>query len=135
MKSSRYELGEEREKTGLSANGLGCPDASTLNTKTGIYACVVAANDFIAAVGEGFKAFGEAVKSSKDYANVGGAIRAERLMYNDSSKWIKDVVANYVKEQRDFSQNGGPYSGNKVSVSGAAPYIVRCHRSDGSHID
>ncbi|HEX2965101.1 MAG TPA: 5'-nucleotidase, partial [Syntrophorhabdaceae bacterium] len=64
---------------------------------------VVATNDFIAAGGDGFKAFGEAVKSSKDYANIGGAIRAEKLVYNDSSKWIKDVVVNYIRETKEIS--------------------------------
>jgi 2',3'-cyclic-nucleotide 2'-phosphodiesterase (5'-nucleotidase family) len=58
---------------------------------------IVATNDFLAAGGDGYKAFGEAVRSSKDFAIVGGMMKGERLAYNDSGRWLRDVVIEYIK--------------------------------------
>lgn len=63
----------------------------------------VATNDFLAAGGDGYSAFGEALKSSKDFSLVGGVMTGEKLVYNDSSRWIRDVVIEYVKEKRRIS--------------------------------
>jgi 2',3'-cyclic-nucleotide 2'-phosphodiesterase (5'-nucleotidase family) len=59
----------------------------------------VATNDFLAAGGDGYKAFGEAVRSSKDFAIVGGAMKGEKLVYSDSGRWLRDVVISYIKEK------------------------------------
>jgi len=63
----------------------------------------VATNDFLAAGGDGYKAFGDAVKSSKDYAVVGGAMKGEKLVYSDPGKWLRDVVVDVVKHQKEVS--------------------------------
>jgi 5'-nucleotidase/UDP-sugar diphosphatase len=63
----------------------------------------VATNDFLAAGGDGYKAFGDALKSSKDYSVMGGTIKAEKLVYNDSGRWLRDVIIDYIKEQKTIS--------------------------------
>jgi 2',3'-cyclic-nucleotide 2'-phosphodiesterase (5'-nucleotidase family) len=60
----------------------------------------VATNDFLAAGGDGYKAFGDSVKSSKDYAVVGGAMKGEKLVYSNSGKWLRDVVIDHIKVHR-----------------------------------
>ncbi len=57
----------------------------------------VATNDFLAAGGDGYKAFGDSVKSSKDYAVIGGAMKGEKLVYSDSGRWLRDVLIEHVK--------------------------------------
>lgn len=52
----------------------------------------VATLDFIAAGGDGYTAFGQAVKSAGDYAETGGAMRSSRLVYNDPGGFLRDVV-------------------------------------------
>jgi 2',3'-cyclic-nucleotide 2'-phosphodiesterase (5'-nucleotidase family) len=61
---------------------------------------IVATNDFMAAGGDGYKAFGEAVKTSKGFSVIGGMIMGEKIVYNDSSRWLRDVVVEYIKEKR-----------------------------------
>jgi len=63
----------------------------------------VATNDFLAAGGDGYKAFGDALKSSKDYSVMGGTIKAEKLVYNDSGRWLRDVIIDYIKDQKTIS--------------------------------
>jgi 5'-nucleotidase / UDP-sugar diphosphatase len=63
----------------------------------------VATNDFLAAGGDGYKAFGDSVKSSKDYAVMGGAMKGEKLVYSDSGRWLRDVFIDYVKTQKTIS--------------------------------
>jgi 5'-nucleotidase / UDP-sugar diphosphatase len=63
----------------------------------------IATNDFLAAGGDGFKAFGDAVKSSKDYAVIGGAMKGDKLVYSDSGKWLRDVIIDFIKIQREIS--------------------------------
>lgn len=60
----------------------------------------VATNDFLAAGGDGYKAFGDSVKSSKDYAVIGGAMKGEKLVYSDSGRWLRDVLIGYVKTEK-----------------------------------
>lgn len=57
----------------------------------------VATNDFLAAGGDGYKAFGEAVKSSRDFAVAGGMMKGEKVTYSDSGRWIRDVVVEYIR--------------------------------------
>ncbi len=63
----------------------------------------VATNDFLAAGGDGYKAFGDAVKSSKDYALVGGTTEGDKLVYGDSGRWLRDVVIDFIKVQKEIS--------------------------------
>jgi len=59
---------------------------------------IVATNDFLAAGGDGYKAFGEAIKTSKDFLIIGGMLMGEKVVYNDSGRWLRDVVVDYLKE-------------------------------------
>jgi 2',3'-cyclic-nucleotide 2'-phosphodiesterase (5'-nucleotidase family) len=52
----------------------------------------VATLDFIASGGDGYTAFGQAIKSSGDYCEIGGAMRSSRLVYNDPGKFLRDAV-------------------------------------------
>lgn len=63
----------------------------------------VATNDFLAAGGDGYMAFGEAVKSSKDFTVIGGMIKCEKLVYSDSSRWLRDVVIEYIKDKKKIA--------------------------------
>ncbi len=62
----------------------------------------VATNDFLAAGGDGYKAFGDAVKSSKDFAAVGGTMKGEKLVYSDAGRWLRDVVIEYIKVHKSI---------------------------------
>jgi 5'-nucleotidase/UDP-sugar diphosphatase len=64
---------------------------------------IVATDDFLAAGGDGYKAFGEAVRSSKDFAIVGGAVMGEKLVYNNSGKWLRDVIIDYIREKKEIA--------------------------------
>jgi 5'-nucleotidase/UDP-sugar diphosphatase len=59
---------------------------------------IVATNDFLAVGGDGYKAFGEAIKSSRDFSVIGGMVKGEKLIYSDSGRWLRDVVVEYIKE-------------------------------------
>ena len=60
---------------------------------------VVATNDFLAVGGDGYKAFAEAVKSSGTFSTVGGTIQGEKVAYVDSSRWVRDVVVETIREK------------------------------------
>ncbi len=63
----------------------------------------VATDDFLAAGGDGYKAFGEAVMASKDFTNVGGTLKGEKLVYSNSGKWERDVIIDYIREVKQVS--------------------------------
>jgi len=63
---------------------------------------IVATDDFLAAGGDGYKAFGEAVRSSRDFAIVGGAVMGEKLVYNNSGKWLRDVVIDHIRAKKEI---------------------------------
>jgi len=64
---------------------------------------IVATDDFLAAGGDGYKAFGEAVRSSRDFAIVGGAVMGEKLVYNNSGKWLRDVVIDHIRGKKEIA--------------------------------
>jgi 5'-nucleotidase / UDP-sugar diphosphatase len=57
----------------------------------------VATNDFMAAGGDGYKAFGEAIRSSKDFEIIGGMMKGEKVSYSDAGRWVRDVVIDYIR--------------------------------------
>jgi len=67
---------------------------------------VVATNDFLAAGGDGYKAFGEAVRSSGNFSITGGLMKGDNLMYSDSGRWLRDVIAEYIRENKRISPVG-----------------------------
>lgn len=52
----------------------------------------VATLDFIAAGGDGYTAFGEAIRSAGDFSEVAGAMKSSRLVYNDPGRFLRDVM-------------------------------------------
>jgi 5'-nucleotidase / UDP-sugar diphosphatase len=66
----------------------------------------VATNDFLAAGGDGFKAFGDAMRRSRDFAVVGGVVKGDAVLYSDPGTWIRDLVADYFRRH-------GPISGER----------------------
>ena len=60
----------------------------------------VATQDFLAAGGDGYTSFGEAVKSSRDFSVMGGAMKGENLVYSDAGRWLRDVVIDYIKAKK-----------------------------------
>ncbi len=63
----------------------------------------VATNDFLAAGGDGYRAFGDAVKASKDFEVIGGLMKGEKLVYSNSGKWLRDVVVEYIRGKESIS--------------------------------
>ncbi len=65
---------------------------------------LVATNDFLAAGGDGYTVFGDAIRTSKDYTFDGGVPKGENLVYSDSGRWIRDAVIDYLKENNRLTQ-------------------------------
>lgn len=63
----------------------------------------VATLDFMAAGGDGYRAFGEAIRSGNDFTDLGGALRSSRLTYNNPGRWLRDVVAEKIEKNREVS--------------------------------
>ena len=61
---------------------------------------IVATNDFLAVGGDGYKAFGVAIQSSRDFSVIGGMMKGEKVIYSDSGRWLRDVVVEYIKESK-----------------------------------
>ncbi len=69
---------------------------------------VVATNDFLAAGGDGYRVFGEAIRSSKDFSIIGGMMKGEKVVYSHSGKWLRDVVVDTIKDMKKiFSEVEG----------------------------
>jgi len=56
----------------------------------------VATNDFLAAGGDGFRAFGEALAGEDGYEQVGGMLKSSKLTYSDPARWIREDFIDYV---------------------------------------
>ena len=61
---------------------------------------VVATHDFLAAGGDGYQAFRKGVESSRDFTNVGGILKGEKVVTSDSGKWLRDIVVEYIKGKK-----------------------------------
>jgi len=59
----------------------------------------VATNDFLAAGGDGYTAFGDAIRASSDFTAICGLLQGEKLVYSDAGRWLRDVVVDHLKEQ------------------------------------
>jgi len=64
---------------------------------------VVATNDYLVAGGDGYTAFGEALKSASDYSSVGGALTSSKLAYNDPGTWLRELVINAIKARKTIA--------------------------------
>lgn len=66
----------------------------------------VATLDFMAAGGDGYRAFGEAIRSGGDFSDLGGALHSPRLAYNNPGVWLRDIVADWLRKQGTISPVG-----------------------------
>jgi 2',3'-cyclic-nucleotide 2'-phosphodiesterase (5'-nucleotidase family) len=64
---------------------------------------VVATNDYLVAGGDGYTAFGEALKSAGDYANLGGTLTSSKLAYNDPGAWLRDIVIDDIQARKTIA--------------------------------
>ncbi|MBM4286498.1 MAG: bifunctional metallophosphatase/5'-nucleotidase [Deltaproteobacteria bacterium] len=60
----------------------------------------VATNDFLAAGGDGFTAFGEAIRADRTFEVAGGMLKSARLVFSDAGTWIRDVVIDYISARK-----------------------------------
>jgi 5'-nucleotidase/UDP-sugar diphosphatase len=64
---------------------------------------VVATNDFLVAGGDGYRAFGQALKRGRGFRLLGGALTSKNLVYNNPGVWLRDLVMNYIKSQKTIA--------------------------------
>ena len=64
---------------------------------------VVATNDYLVAGGDGYTAFGEALKSAGDYSNLGGTLTSSKLAYNDPGTWLRELVINAIQARKTIA--------------------------------
>ncbi len=57
----------------------------------------VATNDFLAAGGDGYKTFGDAIRERGDFTQTGGVLQSGKIRYSDPSRWIRDIIISHVK--------------------------------------
>ncbi len=63
----------------------------------------VATNDFLAAGGDGYQVFREAIRQAPDFEIVGGTIKSGNIVYNDAGRWLRDVVVLEVSQEKKIS--------------------------------
>lgn len=64
---------------------------------------VIAINDFMAAGGDGYKTFADAVRESGGPVNAQGKVEGQKVVYSEPGRWLREVVGAYIKERRDIS--------------------------------
>ena len=64
---------------------------------------MVATNDYLAAGGDGYTAFGQALKSAGDYTNLGGTLTSSKLAYNDPGAGLWDLVITAVQARKTIA--------------------------------
>lgn len=64
---------------------------------------VVATNDFLAAGGDGYRAFGQALKAGAGFLRLGGALTSKNLTYCNPGVWLRDLVIDYIKTNKTIS--------------------------------
>ncbi len=64
---------------------------------------VVATNDFLVAGGDGYLAFGEALRSGAGYREQGGALTSKNLAYVNPGVWLRDLVIDFIKTKGTVS--------------------------------
>jgi 5'-nucleotidase / UDP-sugar diphosphatase len=64
---------------------------------------VVATNDYLVAGGDGYTAFGEALKSAGDCSNLGGTLTSSKLAYNDPGTWLRDLFITAIQTRKTIA--------------------------------
>ncbi len=76
---------------------------------------IVATVDFLAAGGDGYQVFREAIRQSPDFGILGGTIRSGNLVYNDAGRWVRDAVVSEAARQKKLA----PVVQGRIEVEGA----------------
>jgi len=63
----------------------------------------VATNDFLAMGGDGYTTFAHAIQVAPNYSSTGGTLTSSKLIYNDAGRYVRDIVADYIKTKRYVS--------------------------------
>ncbi|MBP1749609.1 MAG: UDP-sugar diphosphatase / 5-nucleotidase [Deltaproteobacteria bacterium] len=63
----------------------------------------VATNDFLAAGGDGYQVFREAIRQAPDFEILGGTIKSSNIVYNNAGRWLRDVVVLEVSNEKRLS--------------------------------
>jgi 5'-nucleotidase / UDP-sugar diphosphatase len=63
----------------------------------------VATNDFLAAGGDGYQVFREAIRQAPDFEIIGGTIKSGNIVYNDAGRWLRDVVVTEVQKEAEIT--------------------------------
>ncbi len=63
----------------------------------------VATNDFLAAGGDGYQVFREAIRQGADFEILGGTIKSSNIVYNDAGRWLRDVVVLEVSKEKKIN--------------------------------
>lgn len=64
---------------------------------------IVATVDFLAAGGDGYQVFREAIRQSPDFQILGGTIKSGNLVYNDAGRWVRDAVVSEAARQKKLA--------------------------------
>jgi 5'-nucleotidase / UDP-sugar diphosphatase len=64
---------------------------------------VVATNDFLVAGGDGYLAFGQALKAGRGFRLMGGALNSKNLVYNNPAVWLRDLVIDYIRTKQTIA--------------------------------
>lgn len=64
---------------------------------------IVATHDFLAAGGDGYQSFREAIQSSKDFSVAGSMMKDEKIAYSDSGPWLRDVLVEHIREKKKIA--------------------------------
>jgi len=76
----------------------------------------VATHDFLAAGGDGYKVFGQVVSAEDLVQPAGGGRHGSKLVYNDGSRWLRDIVADTIRTLHEID----PLTENRI-VEVSAP--------------
>lgn len=82
---------------------------------------IVATMDFLAAGGDGYQVFREAIRQSPDFQIQGGTIKSGNLVYNDAGRWVRDIVVSEVSKQKKIT----PAVEGRIKVEGQSSESAR----------
>ena len=63
----------------------------------------VATNDFLAAGGDGYQVFREAMKESPDFSSSGDVLKGSRIVFNDAGALLRDAAVEYITARQKIA--------------------------------
>jgi 2',3'-cyclic-nucleotide 2'-phosphodiesterase (5'-nucleotidase family) len=82
---------------------------------------IVATVDFLAAGGDGYQVFREAIRQSPDFEILGGTIKSGNIVFNDAGRWVRDVVVSETARQKRLT----PAVEGRIQVEGTGNESTR----------